>query len=143
MKKAQSKNITGLLFLSLVFLFVGEGVFSAALYWPFLLALSVSWRNTYWYVFLFGLLLSLVTVTPLGLASLILLVSVFIFSKAYFMAGENLWLMLLLVGVISVVADLLLFRSLSLVEVAANVILVFLLWRLNFFDNDLALRRTA
>lgn len=53
------------------------------------------------------------------------------------------WLMLLLVGAISVVGDLILFRSLSVAEVAANIALVFLLWRLNFFDNDLALRGAA
>ena len=140
MKKTQTKNTTGLMLLSLALLFFGEGVFSAGLYWPVLFSLSYISSNIYWFAFLFGILVSLVTVTPFGLASLVLIGGLFLFGRIQLAVGNNFLFLVLIGSIFGFVTDIVLSLSWSFFEAVGSALVIFTLWRLNFFDNDLALR---
>lgn len=139
MRKSQTKNTTGKIILSVVFLFLGEGLFSLGLYWPFLLSLFISSGGRYGFAFLFGVLVSLVTATSLGLASLILVVGLFVFSRLRVVTPNNFWLAAGGAVVLGLVTDKVLSLSWSVYEAFANLALVFLLSRLGYFDDDLRL----
>ena len=140
MRKTHYKDTIGKIIISLVLLFVGEGLFNFGLYWPILLSLVLVTRRTYFYALVFGLLLSSVTSTDLGLASLLLVVGLFIFERLRVGLGNNMWLTGLLVFGYSFLTDLILGLSWGVVEGVVNLSLFLLLWRLDFFGDEIHLQ---
>lgn len=140
MRKTQTKNTTQRIVLSLIFLVLGETIFSAGLYWPVLFSLFFVKGSPYWYGLVFGILISLLTSTPLGLASVIIVVGMFVFSLIKTVAASNVLMLSLSAVVFGLLTDLFLSLSWGWLELTGSVILVWILWRLNYFDDDLALR---
>ncbi len=139
MKKTHFKDTIGKMILCLVLLFVGESLFSFGLYWPVILGLVLVTRRAYFFALFFGLIVSSVTATSLGLASLFLVVGLFIFERLGIWLGNNMWLTGLLVVGFSFLTDLVLGLSWGVTEGAANLILLLLLWKLDFFGDEIHL----
>jgi len=139
MKKSQSKDTTEKIILSLVLLFLGEGLFGFGLYWPVLLSLGLSSKNSYWYGLVFGVLVSAVTKTSLGWASLIIVLALFIFDRVREKIRANIILVFIIVCVLNLVTDKILGQSWGIFELLANGLVTMILFRLEFFNDDLHL----
>lgn len=139
MKKTQTKDTIAKMILSLVLLFLGEGLFSFGLYWPVIMSLGLASKRGYWYGFVFGILASAVTRTPLGLASLLIVVDLFLFGRLREQVRENVGLVGLVAVVFSLVADKAMGLSWSVLEGGVVFLVTFLLFRLDFFSDDLHL----
>src|SRR3989344_1052769 len=110
MRKTQTKNSTGKIVLSFILLFLGEGLFAMSLFWPVLFSLLGLTKKTYWLGFLLGLILSLMTGTALGLASLVIVVCLFIFERRRVFLGHNVWL----TGLAAVAVGFIAYKNLGL-----------------------------
>ncbi len=139
MKKTQTKDTTGKIILSLLLLFLGEGLFSFNLYWPVLFSLVYISKKTYWYGFFFGILVSVVSLTPLGLMSLLIVAGLFIFGRIREQVRSNFLLIALAAVIFNLVSDKLSGLSWSVSEGLANFVLTWLLFKLDFFNDDLHL----
>lgn len=139
MKKTQTKDTTGKIILSLFLLFLGEGLFSFNLYWPVLFSLVFISKKTYWYGFFFGVLVSIVTGTELGLMSLLIVAGLFIFGRVREKVRSNFLLIALAAVLFSFAGDALPELNWSLSEGLANFVLTWFLFRLDFFNDDLHL----
>ena len=139
MKKTQTKDTTGKIVLSLALLFLGEGLFSFGLYWPVILSLGFSLKKGYWYGLVFGLLVSAVTRTDLGLASALIVVALFLFSRLREQVGSNRWLVGFVAIGANLAADKIMGLSWGIVEGVSVLLLALLLFKLDFFNDDLHL----
>ncbi len=139
MKKTQTKDTTGKIILSLVLLFLGEGLLSYGLYWPAILSLGFNSKKAYWFAFLFGILVSAVTKTTLGLASLLIVVALFLFGRFREQVRSNIWLVGLMGVGLNFVSDKILGLSWTVFEGVAVFLLTVFLSRLDFFNDDLHL----
>lgn len=139
MKKTQTKDTTGKIILSLFLLFLGEGLFSYGWYWPMIMSLGLASKRAYWYGFFFGILVSGVTRTSLGLASLLIVIALFLFGRLREKVRANVWLIGLVAILFNLVADKLLGLSWTVFEGATGFLLTLLLFRLDFFNDDLRL----
>lgn len=139
MKKTQTKDTTGKIILSLLLLFLGEGLFSFNLYWPVLFSLVFISKKTYWYSFFFGALVSIVTSTSLGLMSLLIVIGLFVFGRIRERVRSNFLLIALVVVLFNFAGDKLAGLNWSFSEGLANFGLTYLLFKLDFFNDDLRL----
>jgi len=139
MEKTQTKDTTAKIILSLVLLFLGEGLFSFGLYWPVIMSLGLASKKGYWYGFIFGVLVSAVTRSTLGLASLLIVVALFLFGRLRERVRENVGLIGLAAVVFNLVADKAMGLSWSVFEGGVVFLLILLLFRLDFFNDDLHL----
>lgn len=139
MKKTQTKDTIAKMILSLVLLFLGEGLFSFGLYWPVIMSLGLVSKRGYWYGFIFGILASAVTRTPLGLASLLIVMGLFLFGRLRERFRDNVGLVGLVVVVFGLVTDKVMGLSWSVLEGGAVFLVTLLLFRLDFFSDDLHL----
>lgn len=139
MKKTHFKDTIGKIVLSLLLLFLGESIFNYGLYWPLLFSLVMITRKTYYFVFILGVLVSSLTSSSLGLASLILVSGLFIFERLRVSLGNRLWLTGLVAFGFSFLTDRILGLSWGWFEGALNVALVVLLWKLEFFGDEIHL----
>lgn len=139
MKKTHFKDTIGKIVLSLLLLFLGETIFNYGLYWPLLFSLVMITRRTYYFAFLLGTLVSSLTSSSLGLASLTLVAGLFIFERLWRGLGGRMWLTGLVVFGFSFLTDRILGLSWSVFEGVVNVALVVLLWKLEFFSDEIHL----
>ena len=139
MRKAQTKNITGKIILSFTLLLLGEGLLAMGLFWPVLFSLVLTTKKTYWLGFLLGLIFSVMTGTALGLASLVIVGSLFIFQRWRGWLRYNVWLTGLAVVVAGLVSDRILGLAWGGVEGLANFGLTWLLWKLDYFADEVHL----
>lgn len=124
MKRTQTKDTTAKIILSLALLFLGEGLFSFGLYWPVIMSLGLVSKRGYWYGFVFGILVSAVTRSPLGLASLLIVMALFIFGRLRERVRANVWLIGLMAVLFNLVADKAMGLSWSLFEGGAVFLLM-------------------
>lgn len=124
MKKTQTKDTTAKIILSLGLLFLGEGLFSFGLYWPVIMSLGLVSKRGYWYGFVFGILVSAVTHSPLGLASLLIVMALFLFGRLRERVRANVWLIGLMAVLFNLVADKVMGLSWSLLEGGAVFLLM-------------------
>lgn len=139
MKKTQSKDTIGKIILSILLLFLGEGLFGFALYWAVLLSLTMKSKNRFWFGVLFGILVSSVTKTELGVASLAIVLAVFVFDRIRNQVGANLMMVLIFVGLVSFLTDWAMGLRFGWMELIAGGVLTFLFYKLDFFNDDLHL----
>ena len=139
MRKTQTKNITGKIVLSFSLLFLGEGLLAMNLFWPVLFSLITMTKKTYWLGFWLGLILSLMTGTALGLASLAIVAGLFIFERWRGWLGDNVWLTGLAVVAFGFIGDRILGLSWSAAEGLINFGLTWLLVRLGYFADEVQL----
>lgn len=124
MKKTLTKDTTAKIILSLVLLFLGEGLFSFGLYWPVILSLGLVSKRGYWYGFIFGILVSAVTRSTLGFASLLLVMGMFLFGRLRERIRANVWLTSLVAVLFNLVADKLMGLSWTVFEGGAVFLLM-------------------
>ena len=110
-----------------------------SLFWPVLFSLLGLTKKTYWLGFLLGLVLSLMTGTALGLASLVIVVGLFIFERWRGVLGNNVWLTGLAAVAFGFIGDRILGLSWGLVEGLTNFGLTWLLARLGYFADEVQL----
>ena len=139
MRKTQSKDTIGKVFLCALLLLLGEGLFGISLFWPVILSLIVTTRKTYYLGFVLGLVLSVMTGTYLGLASLLIVGGLFIFERWRGVLGDNVWLTGLVAVLFGLVVDFALGLSWSLIEGIFNFGLTFLIWKLGYFADEVHL----
>lgn len=139
MKKTQTKDTTVKIILTLLLLFFGESLFSYGWYWPVVLSLGFVSKRAYWYGFVFGILVSGVTRTPLGLASLLIVTSLFLFGRLRERVRSNVWLISLAAVLFNLVSDKLMGLSWSVFEGVVIFLTTLLFFRLDFFNDDLHL----
>jgi|CXWL01.1.fsa_nt_gi hypothetical protein len=139
MKKTHFKDTIGKIVLSLLLLFLGEGLFNYGLYWPVLFSLVIITRKTYYFTFIFGILVSSLTSSSLGLASLTLVAGLFVFERLWSSLGGRLWLVVLVAFGLSFLTDRILGLSWIVFEGMVNIALVVLLWKLEFFSDEIHL----
>ncbi|MBI2325827.1 hypothetical protein HYU91_00350 [Candidatus Collierbacteria bacterium] len=139
MKKTQTKDTIAKMILSLVMLFLGEGLFSFGLYWPVIMSLGLVSKRGYWYGFVFGILVSAVTRSILGLASLLIVSSLFLFGRLRERVRENVGLIGLVAVGFNLIADKVMGLSWSVFEGVAVFLLALIFFRLDFFNDDLHL----
>ena len=139
MKKTQSKDTIGKIILSILLLFLGEGLFGYSLYWAVLLSLTMKLKNRYWFGLLFGILVSSVTKTELGVASLAVVLVIFIFDRIRNQIGANLFMVIAFVSLINFLTDLAMGLRFGWVELVASGLTTSLFYKLDFFNDDLHL----
>ncbi len=139
MKKTQTKDTIAKIILSLVLLFLGEGLFGFGLYWPVIMSVGLVSKRGYWYGFVLGILVSGVTRSSLGLASLLIVSSLFLFGRLRERVRENVGLIGLVAVGFNLAADKTMGLSWSVFEGAAVFLTTLLFFRLDFFDDDLHL----
>ncbi|OGD72447.1 hypothetical protein A3A84_02600 [Candidatus Collierbacteria bacterium RIFCSPLOWO2_01_FULL_50_23] len=125
--------------MSLVLLFLGEGLFNFGLYWPVLFSLTFISKKAYWYGFLFGVLVSVVTATPLGVMSLTIVAGLFIFERVVERVGGSFLLVTVSAIVFNLISDKLAGANWSIGEGLTNLVLTWLLFKMDFFNDDLHL----
>lgn len=141
MRKTHFKDTIGKVGLCFGLLLLGEGLFGFGLFWPVLLALIVATRQTYYWGFLLGLLLSVMSATPLGLASLIITGGLFIFERCRYFWRDNVWLTGLAAVMFGLAGDKILGLSWSLFEGFLVLGLTYVIWRFDYFSDEVALSR--
>lgn len=141
MTKTHFKDIIGKVGLCFLLLLLGEGLFGFGLFWPVLLALVIRTRQTYYWGFLLGLVLSLMTATSLGLASLVISGGLFIFERWRGVLRDNIWLMGLVAATFGFAGDKILGLPWSLFEGVTVLGLTYLIWRFDYFADEVALSR--
>lgn len=109
------------------------------LFWPVLFSLVLTTKKTYWLGFLLGLILSVMTGTALGLASLIIVCGLFIFQRWRGVLRDNVWLSGLAAVALGLIADRILGLSWSVAEGLTNFGLTWLLWKLDYFADEVHL----
>ena len=109
------------------------------LFWPVLFSLITMTKKTYWLGFWLGLILSLMTGTALGLASLAIVAGLFIFERWRGWLGDNVWLTGLAVVAFGFIGDRILGLSWSAAEGLINFGLTWLLVRLGYFADEIQL----
>lgn len=139
MRKTQTKNSIGKIILSFILLLLGEGLLGMSLFWPVLFSLVLLTKKTYWLGFLLGLILSVMTGTALGLASLIIVGGLFIFQRWRGVLRDNVWLSGLAAAALGLIADRILGLSWSVLEGLVNFGLTWLLWKLDYFADEVHL----
>lgn len=137
MVKPQTKNIIGRILFSLLFLFLGEGLFGVGVYWPFILSLITNGQMFFLYGFVFGIVVSVVTGSELGKASLLIVIGLFIYDRLRNKLSSSLWLIGLLAMFLSLVTDSVLGLSWSFWEGLFNFGLVWFLGAWGYFDETL------
>ena len=142
MRKTQTKDTIGKIVLSLALLLIGEGFFGFGLFWPVLFSLVLTTKKTYWLGFFIGLILSVMTGTALGLASLVIVSGLFIFERwRWGVLRDNVWLSGLAAVVFGFIVDRILGLSWGVAEGLINFGLTWLLWKLDYFADGVHLTR--
>lgn len=139
MKKTQSKDTIGKIILSILLLFLGEGLFGFSLYWAVLLSLTMKSKNRYWFGVIFGILVSSVTKTGLGIASLMIVLTVFIFDRIRNQIGVSPLMVIVFVGGVNLLADWVMGLRFGWLELTAGGLVTALVYKLDFFNDDLHL----
>lgn len=114
-------------------------MFNYGWYWPVILSLGFTSKKSYWFGFFIGILVSAVTKTNLGLASLLIVAALFIFDRLREQMRSNTWLVGLAAVIFGLVADKLMGTNWSFFEGVTVFLLSRLLYRLDFFNDDLHL----
>lgn len=141
MSKTHLKDTTGKIILGGLALLLGETLLGYGLFWPFLLALMLKTKRTYLIGFVAGLMLSVMTATSLGLASLVIVVCLFIFDRGGGWFLGNVWLMGLTAAVFGLGLDLVLGLPWNALEGLVVALVTMLLWKLGFFADEVHLSR--
>ena len=104
MIKNQVKNIIKMsLWVTLVTL-LGEGVLGVSAYWPFLVLL-INWSGVFWTALVVGILVSVLNGLSIGLASLLIVLSVGIIMLVLGEGQASLWVQLSLITILLVVVN--------------------------------------
>ncbi len=109
------------------------------LFWPVLFSLVRLTKKTYWLGFGLGLVLSVMTGTALGLASLVIVAGLFIFERWRGRLRDNVWLTGLAAVAFGFIGDKILGLSWGPVEGLTNFGLTWLLVRLDYFADEVHL----
>lgn len=141
MSKTHLKDTTGKIVLGGLALLLGETLLGYGLFWPFLLALMLKTRRTYLVGFMAGLMLSVMTATALGLASLVIVACLFIFERGVGWLLGNVWSMGLVAVVFGLGLDLVLGLPWSALEGLTVALVTMLLWKLGYFADEVHLSR--
>lgn len=88
------------------------------------MSLGLVSKRGYWYGFIFGILMSAVTRSPLGLASLLIVLGLFLFGRLRERVRANVWLIGLMAVMFNLVADKLMGLSWSVFEGGAVFLLM-------------------
>jgi len=139
MPKTQNKNNIAWVGLSLIFLFLGEGIFSLGIYLVPLLKLS----NKDWSFYLalgLGIILSLMTGSALGLASLLLVIYLLLARALIGFFRDN----LIVLGVLMMVANYAIDKVVggwwNILEAGIIFVLILVMGLVTGNDHDLKLR---
>lgn len=140
MKQSQSKDIIGKVFLALALLFLGEGIFYWGGYWVLLLLLVSDSSLAYWVGFLVGIAVSALTNSPLGLASGLIVVVLFVYSRVTAKLPANPILLVAFAILANFGQDFLLKSRWSIWEAVFSGLLVLVLTLFGYQKEDLRLR---
>ncbi len=140
MKQSQSKDIIGKILLASALLFVGEGIFYWGGYWVLLLLLVSDSSLAYWGGFWVGIVVSALTNSPLGLASGLIVVVLFVFSRVTAKLPANPFLLLALAILANFGLDFILKSRWSIWEAAGSGLLVLVLTIVGYQKEELRLR---
>lgn len=137
MKSTQSKDIIGKIVISLSLFLIGEGVFNWGGYIVVLLLLPT---GNYWYAFVLGLFLSALSSSVPGLASLILVLAVFVYGRVSSSIRLNPILLLVFGSLVNWLLDTATRSHWSFLEIVLNMVLVVVLAAVGFLKEEINLR---
>lgn len=140
MKPSQSKDTIVKIILVALLYFIGEGIFDWGGYLIFLLLLPAERAFVYWYAMFLGLMAATLSSGVIGLASVVLILAVFIYSRIGVARRSNPLVLWVFAAGTNFILDLVNHSHWSYGEILASGVLVFILAASGYLKEEASIR---